>query len=202
MVTPPRLSDPAGFRDPLAAALDGGPVACVQLRLKEATDDEIRAATDLLRDVVQERDVAFVLNDRPGLAAELGCDGVHVGQDDAPCAEARRAVGESAIVGVTCKASRHLALEAGEAGADYVAFGAFFPSTTKLATTPSSPEILSWWQEMTTTPCVAIGGITVDNCPALVEAGADFLAVASGVWNHPAGPAAAVRAFGARMREG
>lgn len=177
-------------------------MACVQLRLKEATDDEIRAATDLLRDVVQERDVAFVLNDRPDLAAELGCDGVHVGQDDAPCAEARRAVGEGAIVGVTCKASRHLALEAGEAGADYVAFGAFFPSTTKLATTPSAPEILSWWQEMTTMPCVAIGGITVDNCPALVEAGADFLAVASGVWNHPAGPAAAVRAFGTRMKEG
>lgn len=177
-------------------------MACVQLRLKEATDDEIRAATDLLRDVVQERDIAFVLNDRPDLAAELGCDGVHVGQDDAPCAEARRTVGEDAIVGVTCKASRHLALEAGEAGADYVAFGAFFPSTTKLATAPSGPEILSWWQEMTTMPCVAIGGITADNCPALVEAGADFLAVASGVWNHPAGPAAAVRAFEARTREG
>lgn len=111
-------------------------------------------------------------------------------------------MGQDAIVGVTCKASRHLALEAGEAGADYVAFGAFFPSATKPATTPSAPEILSWWQEMTTMPCVAIGGITVDNCPALVEAGADFLAVASGVWSHPAGPAAAVRAFEVRMREG
>ena len=142
------------------------------------------------------------MNDRPDLATELGCDGVHVGQSDASCADARRTVGEDAIIGVTCKASRHLALEAGEAGADYVAFGAFFPSSTKRATTLSTPEILSWWQEMTTVPCVAIGGITVENCAALVEAGADFLAVASGVWKHPAGPAAAVRAFNLRLREG
>lgn len=149
--------------------------------------------------MAQERGVAFVMNDRADLAAELGCDGVHVGQEDVACAEARTLVGPDSIVGVTCKSSRHLALEACEAGADYVAFGAFFASPTKAATTPADPDILSWWQETVTVPCVAIGGITVENCAPLVAAGADFLAVASGVWDHPGGPAAAVRDFGSRL---
>lgn len=151
----------------------------------------------MLRPITQDRDVAFIMNDRPDLAAECGCDGVHVGQQDAAYDEARRIVGADAIVGVTCHASRHLAMEAAEAGADYVAFGAFFPTTTKEAKTRADPEILVWWQEMMTAPCVAIGGITVENCPALVTAGADFLAVASGVWNHPEGPACAVEDFNA-----
>ncbi len=149
--------------------------------------------------MAQERGVAFVMNDRADLAAELGCDGVHVGQEDLACAEARTLVGPDAIVGVTCKSSRHLALEACEAGADYVAFGAFFASPTKAATTPADPDILSWWQETVTVPCVAIGGITAENCAPLVAAGADFLAVASGVWDYPGGPAAAVRDFGSRL---
>ena len=141
----------------------------------------------------QERGTAFVLNDRADLAQS--CDGVHVGQDDMSCAEAREYVGPDAIVGVTCKSSRHLAMEAAEAGADYVAFGAFFPSTTKQVTTPADPSILEWWQDLMTTPCVAIGGITPGNCKILVEAGADFLAVSSAVWDHPQGPGAAVAAF-------
>ena len=179
----------------MATALDGGDVACIQLRLKDVSDDEIRRACDVLRPVAQDRDVAFILNDRADLAAETGCDGVHVGQEDTPYDEARRLVGDDAIVGVTCKADRDLAFQAGEAGADYVAFGAFFPSTTKQITTPADPDILSWWQELMVIPCVAIGGITVDNCAPLVAAGADFLAVVSGVWRHTEGPAAAVAAF-------
>ncbi len=171
----------------------------MQLRLKDADDDGIRRACDALRPVAQERGVAFVLNDRADLAAESGCDGVHVGQEDAPCAEARAAVGPDAVVGVTCKASPDLALDACEAGADYVAFGAFFPSPTKAAATPADPGILSWWQEMVTVPCVAVGGITADNCRGLAEAGADFVAVASGVWGFADGPAAAVREFGTRL---
>jgi thiamine-phosphate pyrophosphorylase len=139
--------------------------------------------------------VAVILNDRPDLARELGCDGVHVGADDAPYDEARRIVGPDAIVGVTCKDSRHLAMEAAEAGADYVAFGAFFPTRTKENTTPADIEIVRWWVEMMQTPCVAIGGITPDNCAPLIEAGADFLAVAGGVWDWPQGPADAVRRF-------
>ncbi|TVR96723.1 MAG: thiamine phosphate synthase [Rhodospirillales bacterium] len=194
LITPPRL-DAAAFSSVLSAALDAGDVAAVQLRLKEAADDAIRRTCDALRPVVQDRDVAFILNDRPDLAAELGCDGVHVGQQDSSYRDARKAVGDDRFVGVTCHDSRHLAIVAAEAGADYVAFGAFFPTGTKDAPTRADPDILSWWSALMTVPCVAIGGITVANCRVLVEAGADFLAVSAGVWDHPEGPAAAVRAF-------
>ena len=145
--------------------------------------------------ISRRHDVAFILNDRPDLAADLGCDGVHVGQDDASYEEARRLLGERAIVGVTCHDSRHLAMEAAEAGADYVAFGAFFPTSTKTPKFSARPDLLQWWAEVMEVPCVAIGGITVGNCESLVSAGADFLAVSAGVWAHPEGPAAAVRAF-------
>lgn len=192
LITPPRL-DAAAFSHELAAALDAGDVACVQLRLKEADDAAIRAAAAVLRPVVQARGVAFVLNDRPDLAAELGCDGVHVGQQDASYAQARRLVGSDAIVGVTCHGSRHLAMEAADAGADYVAFGAFFPSATKDPPALADPETLRWWSGLMTVPCVAIGGITAGNGTPLVTAGADFLAVCAFVWEHPEGPAAAVR---------
>ena len=194
LVTPAAL-DPTDFRDQLAAALDAGDVAAVQLRLKDIDDDAIRRACDALRPVAQERGVAFLLNDRPDLAAETGCDGVHVGQQDTPYAETRALMGETRIVGVTCHASRDLAMEAAEAGADYVAFGAFFPTTTKVSGHRADLEILRWWSEIMTVPCVAIGGITPENCGPLVAAGADFLAVVSAVWNAPEGPASAVKAF-------
>ncbi len=195
LITPPRLDDTAAFADQLSAALDAGGAACVQLRLKDVDEDTIRRAADILRPVSQDRDVAFVMNDRPDLARETGCDGVHVGQDDASYAEARGLLGPEAIVGVTCKASRHLAIDAAEAGADYVAFGAFFGSTTKETTVQAPPDILAWWSETTSVPCVAIGGITAANCGPLVAAGADFLAVISAVWDHPDGPAAAMAEF-------
>ena len=195
LISPPRLSA-ANFLEPLKAALNGGDVASFQLRLKNAADEEIRRAVDILRPAVQARDVAFILNDRPDLAAELGCDGVHIGQEDASYAAARRALPDG-IVGVTCHDSRHLAMEAAEAGADYVAFGAFFPTQTKAPKTQAEPELLAWWNEMMVTPCVAIGGITTRNAPALIAAGADFLAVSAGVWEHEDGPEAAVRAFNA-----
>ena len=166
----------------------------MQLRLKDVADDVIREAVAVLMPIAHAHDVAFILNDRPDLAAEFDCDGVHVGQEDTPYQEARRLMGEGRMVGVTCKASRHLAMEAAEAGADYVAFGAFFGSTTKATTTRTDPEILSWWSELTNVPCVAIGGITAENCGPLVEAGADFLCIASGVWDYPGGPAAGVQA--------
>lgn len=194
LITPPAL-DPAAFRAPLAAALDAGDVAAVQLRLKSCSDDEIRRACDLLRPVAQERGVAFLLNDRPDLAAATGCDGVHIGQSDTPYAEARRLVGVDATVGVTCHDSRHLAMIAAESGADYVAFGAFFPTETKPSHYRPEPELLAWWSELMVVPSVAIGGITPANCGPLIEAGADFLAVVTAVWNHPDGPAAAVAAF-------
>ncbi|HEX4303266.1 MAG TPA: thiamine phosphate synthase [Rhizomicrobium sp.] len=196
LISPPKL-DAKNFAETLRRALGAGDVASFQLRLKEATDDEIRHVTEILMPIVQRAGVAFILNDRPDLAAALGCDGVHVGQEDASVSEARGIMGKNGIVGATCHDSRHLAIEAAEAGADYVAFGAFFPTTTKDAKTVADIETLRWWAEMMVVPCVAIGGITVENAAPLVEVGADFLAVSSGVWTHPDGPAAAVQAFGA-----
>jgi thiamine-phosphate pyrophosphorylase len=193
LVSPPKLSA-ANFLGPLKEALKGGDVASFQLRLKHVSDDEIRRAVDILRPVVQAHGTAFILNDRPDLAAELGCDGVHIGQEDASYGEARAALPQG-IIGVTCHDSRHLAMEAAEAGADYVAFGAFFPTQTKEPKTSADTELLRWWGDIMVVPCVAIGGITVANAPALIEAGADFLAVSSGVWEHPDGAESAVREF-------
>ena len=193
VITPPTLA-PARFRDTLAAALDGGEVAAVQLRLKDWQADDLRRAIDVLRPVAQDRGVAFLLNDNPSLAVQSGCDGAHVGQDDMPAADARRVL-KDLTLGVTCHDSRDLAMTAGEAGADYVAFGAFFPSTTKVPPAMADLDLLRWWSELMEVPCVAIGGITPENCRPLVTAGADFLAVSAAVWDHPDGPAAAVRAF-------
>lgn len=202
LITPPVIDDPAAFAGVLAEACGGGDVAALQVRLKDVPDEAIERAVRTLAPVARAHDVALILNDRPDLAARFGCDGVHVGQSDASYAEARRLMGKDRIVGVTCHDSRHLAMEAAEAGADYVAFGAFFPTSTKAAPTRADPEILSIWQEAMVIPCVAIGGITVENCRGLVSAGADFLAVSAGVWAHPEGPATAVRRFNAEIAMG
>ncbi len=200
LITPERL-DPGPFADTLALALDAGEVACVQLRLKGIDDDAIRQAALTLAPVAQSRDVAFLLNDRPDLAAETGCDGVHVGQHDSSYDEARALVGDDAIVGVTCHDSRHFAMVAAERGADYVAFGAFYPTATKDAIGHPDAEFLKWWSEMMTTPSVANGGITAANCAPLVKAGADFIAVLSAVWSHAEGPGAAVEEFNKTIAE-
>ena len=202
LITPPRLDDLAGFGRLLAQALDGGDVAALQIRLKGVGDDIVAAATDVISPIAQSRGVALIMNDRPDLADQLGCDGVHIGQTDASYADARRLVGPDRMVGVTCHDSRHLAMEAAETGADYVAFGAFFPTATKDASTRADPEILSIWQETMAIPCVAIGGITVDTAREVARAGADFVAVSGGVWGHPGGPGAAVLAFGVEMAAG
>ncbi|TNE58751.1 MAG: thiamine phosphate synthase [Alphaproteobacteria bacterium] len=200
LISPPAI-DLAGFKKDFSAALEGGDVACFQLRLKPATDEEILAAARELMPIAHAHDVAFLINDRPDLARQAGADGVHIGQDDAKYKEARKALGADAIVGVTCHNSKHLAMVAGEEGADYVAFGAFFDTTTKEASTRAEPNLLAWWTELFEVPCVAIGGITAENCDALIAAGADFLAVSSGVWNHADGPKAAVEAFNEKLKE-
>lgn len=194
LITPPAL-DVTSFRDHLAEALDAGDVGAVQLRLKDIDDAALRRAIDVLRPVAQSRDVAFLLNDRPDLAAATGCDGCHVGQGDMAAREARRLLGADSTLGVSCHGSRDLAFAAGEAGADYVAFGAFFQSPTKDTPIEAEPDLLRWWSDVSELPCVAIGGITVSNCSSLVQAGADFLAVVSAVWSHPDGPGAGVRAM-------
>jgi thiamine-phosphate pyrophosphorylase len=201
LITPPQL-DPSEFSTPLRAALEGGDVACLQLRLKDVPDDDILAAAQILMPICHEFDVAFLVNDRPDLALEVGADGVHVGQDDASYTDARQLLGPDRIVGVTCHDSRHLAMIAAEGGADYVAFGAFFPTTTKQPKASAELDLLEWWGEIMEVPCVAIGGITADNCAPLLTAGADFLAVANGVWAHPAGPKAAVAQFNEIIDQG
>jgi thiamine-phosphate pyrophosphorylase len=203
LITPPILPDLDAFLPPLEAALGAGDVAALQIRLKDVSDGEIEAAVRAITPIAHRHGVAVILNDRPDLAARLGCDGVHIGQDDAPYAAARKIMGPNAMIGVTCHDSRHLAMEAAEAGADYVAFGAFFPTRTKDTVTPAPDlEILSIWQEVMATPCVAIGGITAENCRPLVEAGADFLAVSAYVWTHPDGPAMAVKALLSEIQAG
>jgi thiamine-phosphate pyrophosphorylase len=194
LITPPKF-EPRAFAEELKRALGAGDAASLQLRLKDVSDDEIARAVETLMPVARKHDVAFILNDRPDLAARLGCDGVHIGQQDASYDAARAAMGRERVVGVTCHGSKDLAFDAGEAGADYVAFGAFFPTATKEVQFHADIELLAWWAQFMTVPAVAIGGITVENAPVLVEAGADFIAVSSGVWNHTAGPGAAVKAF-------
>ena len=193
LISPPTFG--TGFADTLGAALDAGPVAAFQLRVKDVTDDRILSLAETLRAVCATRDVSFILNDRADLAKQCGADGVHLGQQDGSVREARELLGADAQIGVTCHDSRHLAMEAGEAGADYVAFGAFYPTTTKEVRHHPDPSLLGWWTTLSQLPCVAIGGITAVNAPPLIAAGADFIAVSSAVWAHPAGSAAAVAEF-------
>ncbi|MGD2133315.1 MAG: thiamine phosphate synthase [Maricaulaceae bacterium] len=201
LITPPRIDDLADFARALEAALGAGDVAAVQIRVKEG---DAGAAARALTPVIQAGGAAAIVNDDPQLAAKVGADGVHVGQEDASYAAARATVGPKAIVGVTCHASRDLAMTAADAGADYVAFGAFFETATKSPKSRATPEIIEWWSEIFEVPCVAIGGVTAENCAPLVRAGADFLAVSSGVWGHSDGPAAGVvalnNAIGAALR--
>ena len=193
LISPPSFDEDLAGR--LEAALQAGPVAAFQLRLKGTGDDTVLRAAERLMPVCARHETAFIINDRMDLAKACGADGVHLGQGDGDPRQARALLGPAAQIGVTCHDSRHLAMEAGEAGADYVAFGAFFPTSTKETTHRPDPAILSWWSALFELPCVAIGGITPENGRPLVEAGADFLAVSSAVWNHPGGPAAAVKAF-------
>ncbi|PHQ63904.1 MAG: thiamine phosphate synthase [Sphingobium sp.] len=195
LISPPAIDD--GFVAQLAAAFDGGKVAAFQLRLKGLDDDAIARAAAPLQALCAEREVAFILNDSAELAHRLGADGVHLGQEDGDPKAARKLLGPKVQIGITCHDSRHLAMEAGEAGADYVAFGAFYPTTTKETAHRPDPSILGWWTTLFELPCVAIGGITPANAAPLIAAGADFLAVSGAVWNHPEGPKAGVAAFGA-----
>ncbi len=185
------------FPERLARALDSAPVAAFQFRVKDLDDHAAARLAEPLQEICVARDVTFIVNDSISLAKRLGADGVHLGQSDASVAEAREALGREAQIGVTCHASRHLGIDAGEAGADYVAFGAFFPSVTKSTAHVAELELLEWWQQIMEVPCVAIGGITPGNCPPLIKAGADFLAVSAAVWNGD--EAQAVRDFAAAI---
>lgn len=186
LITPPVIDDLPAFLKTLERVLKAAPVACLQIRLKDLSDSALIQAAKPICALAQSQDVAVILNDRPDLAAQIGADGVHIGQDDMDYFSSRGLLGGDAIIGVTCHNSKQLAFDAASAGADYVAFGAFFDTPTKTPKTRAEMEILTWWQHAMETPVVAIGGITPDNAADVIKAGADFIAVSSGVWNWPA----------------
>lgn len=187
------------FPDRLKAALEPRLAAAFQLRVKDTDEHELARLAEPLQRICADAEVAFIVNDSIALARRMGADGVHLGQSDGDVGEARELLGPSAQIGRTCHDSRHLAMEAGEAGADYVAFGAFYPTTTKPSDYRPDPSILTWWSALFEIPCVAIGGITADNAKPLVEAGADFLAVCQAVWAND-DSATAVQAFNNVLR--
>lgn len=197
LLTPPRID--AGFACVLDAVLAEGVASVLQIRLKDQPENQLPGLIPPLVKAARRHGVTVLMNDRPDLAVHYAMDGVHVGQEDAPYAQARATVGKTGIVGVTCHDSRHLAMTAAENGADYVAFGALYPTATKSPKASASVDIIEWWSDLFEVPCVAIGGITPDNASPVIAAGADFIAVSGGVWNHPAGPVEAVRAFGALL---
>lgn len=193
LITPPTIIHE--FPAMLTEALEGGDVACVQARFKGAEDKEILAIAQDLREICFKKSVAFIINDRPDLAKKIGADGVHLGQEDPSIHLARQMLEPKAIVGVTCHNSKDLAIAAADQGADYVAFGAFFNTSTKIPRSRCEIDILKWWSDLLTVPSVAIGGINPNNCAGLVGAKADFLAVSSAIWGHPGGPGLGVKAF-------
>lgn len=195
LITPPEIADGDIFLQELEAALSAAPVACLQIRFKTMDHSSLVQIGKDIVTLAQRYDTAVVINDSPDIALKIKADGAHIGQDDMDYFSSRELLGKDAILGVTCHNSRDLALRAAESGADYVAFGAFFETPTKTPKTRADMEILTWWQDMIETPCVAIGGITVDNAADVIKAGADFIAVSSGVWAHPDGPAAAISQF-------
>lgn len=195
LLTPPVISDVGQFCQTLEKTLAAAPVACLQIRLKELENSALVQAGKAISEICHAANIEVILNDRPDLVAEIGADGAHIGQEDMDYFSSRELLGGDAIIGVTCHNSKELAFAAASAGADYVAFGAFFDTPTKTPKAKAELEILEWWQEAVEIPCVAIGGITVENAQAVIQAGADFIAVSSGVWDHPDGPATAVSHF-------
>ncbi len=200
LISPPSFVLPE-FTAQLKDAFAGGDIGCFQLRMKDASEKDIRAAADALLPICHEHEAAFIMNDSARLAKICGADGVHLGEGDGDIIQVREEVGEEFIIGASCYNSHEAAMDAGDFGADYVAFGAFYPTTTKVAKSKAELEILEWWSTYTVLPCVAIGGINANNCAPLVQAGADFIAAISAVWQHPKGPSAGVAALNAAINK-
>lgn len=197
-ISPPQI-DLEKFALELEAAFAGGPIGCFQLRLKDTDDDQIIAACKRLIPICHQNNCMFLVNDRPDIAKQVGADGVHLGQEDTSCKEARKLLGKDKIIGISCYGSMDYAITAGEDSADYVAFGAFYPTQTKKPKARPEPQLLTKWVENSVLPCVAIGGIKEHNCEPLITARADFIAVVTGIWDHPDGPEKAVARFANRL---
>lgn len=199
LITPPRIENPAAFAETLARVLDAVDTAAVQIRLKDAGEDEIARAAEAVMPVCRARGAAVIMNDSAERARKLGCDGAHLGEDDGDIREARSILGSDAVIGASCYASsdRAIRMAGFEGGADYVAFGAVYPTQTKTPRALCPLELIENWSAAATVPSAAIGGITPENASSVIEAGADFLAVISAVWGHSDGPAAGAAAFDA-----
>ena len=192
LITPPLIEDLEAFCKVLDKALAAAPVACLQLRLKDADNSAIVQAGEAIKPICHAHGTLLLVNDRPDIAHKIGADGAHIGQDDMDYFSSRELLGGDAIIGVTCHDSKDLAFKAAQSGADYVAFGAVFETQTKTPKSRVELEIFTWWQEAIEIPSVAIGGITTDNAKLVITAGADFIAVSAGVWQHKDGPADAL----------
>ncbi len=181
LISPPKISLDS-FEPLLESILQTGKISVFQLRLKECLDDEIIASANILVRLCHKYSIQFILNDRADLAKLVNADGVHIGKEDGSVENARKILGPNKIIGVSCYDSIDRAMEVGEAGADYIAFGAFYPTTTKLNTAKPKIDILEQWTSISVLPCVAIGGINQNNCKPLIKAGADLIAVVSNIW--------------------
>ena len=195
IISPPIIKDLNQFVDDFAAHAESTKVACIQIRLKNQNDDFITQTIEQLKPVCKETDTALIINDRPDICLSENCDGVHLGENDMAYTDARNLLGEDFIIGVTCGASVHKAMHLSEAGADYVAFGSVYPTKTKQVAASAPLELISNWSTVTNIPTVAIGGITVANCKPVIESGANFLAICSGIWDHSQGPKKAINTF-------
>ncbi len=194
LISPPNINVNE-FIFSLDDVLNTGLVSCFQLRLKNVKDEDIIESSKALKPICNKYHVPFILNDRLDLVNKVEADGVHLGEDDDSILEARKLLGPKAIIGASCYNSKHLAMEAAEEGADYVAFGAFFDTITKDPKTKADMNIIKDWTLISNIPCVAIGGINSSNCKELVDAGADFIAVVGSIWNKNDDPKSAVNKF-------
>ncbi len=186
LISPPKI-ELKDFLPQLEKALKTGLVPVFQLRLKGFERSEIKKISQELLKICNSNNTQFIVNDDFELALEIGAHGVHLGAEDGSIKLARQQSHPNFVIGASCYDSRHLAMEAGEQGADYISFGAFYESKTKKSRGKPTLEILEWSSEILNLPIVAIGGITDQNCALLVKSGADFLAVISYVWEHPLG---------------
>ena len=194
LISPPNINANE-FIFSLDDVLNTGLVSCFQLRLKNVKDEDIIESSKALKPICNKYHVPFILNDRLDLVNKVEADGVHLGEDDDSILEARKLLGPKAIIGASCYNSKHLAMEAAEEGADYVAFGAFFATITKDPKTKADINIIKDWTLISNIPCVAIGGINSSNCKELVDAGVDFIAVVGSIWNKNDDPKSAINKF-------
>jgi thiamine-phosphate pyrophosphorylase len=191
LISPPKI-ELLNFSKRLEKALKTNLVPVFQLRLKEYSNFELTQIAKEIKKICDNNNCLFLLNDSLEIALNVGANGVHLGVEDGSILSARKNSPENFLIGASCYDSRHLAMKAGEQGADYLSFGAFFESKTKKSRGNPGLEILEWSNEILNLPTVAIGGITTDNCAPLVKSGVDFLSVISYVWNYPEGEKAAL----------